>query len=64
MKLSKIKVYTAMLTTGINQTILAKNARISRTNLSSIVNGKSCRTDTALKIAKALGVDVTELLED
>lgn len=32
--------------------------------LSLVRNGKSCREDTARRIAAALGVDVTELMED
>ena len=32
--------------------------------LSLVRNGKSCREDTACRIAAALGVDVTELMGD
>lgn len=42
---------------------LADKASMSRGNLSTLLNGKSCQAKTAHKIAKALGVDVTYILE-
>lgn len=36
---------------------------VSKATLSAVRNGKSCSYDTAAKIAEALGVDVTEILE-
>ena len=41
----------------------AKLAEMSRGNLTNHNNGKNCRPRTAFKIAKALGVDVSEILE-
>lgn len=36
---------------------------VSKATLSAVRNGKSCSFNTAVKIAEALGVDVTEILE-
>jgi len=43
---------------------LAKVSGVSRATLSYINNGKTCRHDVAYKIAEALDVDVTELIEE
>ena len=46
---------------GMKMQELAKRAGVSRCNLSSICNGKSCRESTARRIAEALGVPLEEL---
>ena len=43
---------------------LARDAKISESTLTRIRNGQNARQKTAGKIARALGVDVTELLKD
>lgn len=63
MQISKIKVDVVMARKGLNQIQLANDIGINRTRLSSIINGKSCRPSTITRIAKALGVDVTEIIE-
>lgn len=62
MRISKEKLGIAMARRGYNFLALAEKSGVSRTTLSYINSGKSCRTDIASKIAKALEVDVTELL--
>lgn len=62
-RVNKIKVSVLMAKQELNQTSLANKAHMSRNNLSIIMNGKSCRIETALKIAEALGVDVTDIIE-
>lgn len=47
----------------MNFSELANSSKVSRPTLSYIKNGKSCRPDVAAKIAAALGVDVTEIIE-
>lgn len=64
MRIDKIKISVLMAKQGLNQTKLAKKAHMSRTNLSIIINGKSCRVETVLRLAEALQVDVTEIIED
>ena len=36
---------------------------ISKATISAVRNGKSCSYDTAEKLAKALNIDLTELIE-
>lgn len=65
MKISRLKVETIMVKNGIHtQNILADRASISRQSLCVVLNGQNCRPVTASRIADALGVDVTEILED
>lgn len=63
MRLDKVKMLIIMAEKGMYQKDLAEAAAMSRGNLSTIINGKRCRPETAIKIARALGVDVTEILE-
>lgn len=49
---------------GLNMGQLANKAGLSRQNLSTIKNRGTCSALTAVKIATALGVDVTEIIED
>lgn len=63
MKISKEKVDIAMAQKSLNQTMLAESMKVSRTYLSSVLNGKNCRPDTVAKLSKALDVDVTEIIE-
>ena len=64
MKINKTKTSLIMAEKGLNQQGLADLVPMSRGNLSTLLNGKSCQAITVLKIAKALKVDVTEILED
>lgn len=64
MRINKIKISVLMAKQGLNQTKLAEKAHMDRPNLSRIINGKSCRAETILRLANALGVDVTEIIED
>jgi len=65
MRIDKVKIMVAMAKKGLNQTELAKVVGMSRGNLSTIINGKRCKAETLLKIAKALGVeDINDLLEE
>lgn len=64
MRINNIKLVTEMMKRSMKQKDLAEKAGISRTTVGYIKCGKSCSGETADRIAKALGVDVTELLED
>jgi len=55
---------TEMLRQNINQKMLSERTGISRSTVNYIVGGKSCSYDSGKAIAKALGVDVTEIIED
>lgn len=58
-----MKMLIIMAERDMYQKDLAAAAGISRGSLSTIVNGKRCQPKTAIKIAEALGVDITEILE-
>ena len=63
MRVSRRKVDIIMASRGLTQSKLAEVAKMSRTNLSIIINGKNCRPATITKIAVALGVDAKEIIE-
>ena len=63
-RISKNKISFIMAEKGMQQKDLARESGMSRGNLSTIINGKNCQPRTIFKIAKALGVSVTEILED
>lgn len=63
MKINKIKLEIAMSEKYLNFMKLSKVSGVSRTTLSYINNGKSCRPDVAGKIAKALEVSVEDLID-
>lgn len=49
---------------GLNLGQLAEKAGLYRQNLSTIKRRGTCTAMTAIKIADALGVDVTEIVEE
>lgn len=64
MRIDRIKFVSAMVRRDMTQKRLAELTGVSRVTVNGIANGRSCTADTAGRIAAALGVDVTELLED
>lgn len=64
MRIDANKLLLAMARKQWNFKQLSTCCGVSRATLSSIKNGKTCNVVTVGKIAKALGVDITELLED
>ena len=63
MRLSASKIRTLIFLQDKTQTGVAKEAKISRSSITSACNGKSIRYETACAIATALNVDVSELIE-
>lgn len=63
MKINVSKLSIVMARAGINFSELANLSKVSRPTLSYIKNGKTCRPDVVNKIATALNVDVTEIIE-
>lgn len=63
MRLEKDKTTLLMARRGYSQKDLADAINMSRGNLSTIINGKNCHPKTALRIAEALGVEVTDIIE-
>lgn len=64
MKLDKTLLAVAMARKGMNFILLSQACGVSRQTLSHINNGKSCKADVAGRIAAALDVDVTEIIEE
>lgn len=63
MKLNKDKVLLAIAKKEMKQSELADKAKMSRGNLSTIINGKNCRAETVIRLAKILDVPADEIIE-
>lgn len=63
MRIDCIKLVTELTRQHLTQIDLATKAGVSRTTISSIKNGKSCSDAIGIKISKALGIPLEELVE-
>ena len=63
MKRNKEKLVLAMARACMNPQDLAKAAQMPPQTVNGFIRGRSVRPATAGKIAKALGVDVAEIVE-
>ncbi len=63
MKLSPLKLRVELYKRNMTQAELSKKTGFTRNCISGICNGKSCRDDTAYKIADALGVSILDIME-
>lgn len=57
------KVEATLARDGVTRAELSKRSGISRQSVSCILQRGTCSTVNAGKIARALGVDVTEIME-
>lgn len=64
MKANKNKLRLAMARACMNPQDLAKAAQMPAQTVNGVLRGRSVRPATLGRIAKALGVDVTEILEE
>lgn len=64
MRIDRKKLMCLMLDKNLNQKELGEAAGLTRNTICAVKNGKSCNHDTASKIAKALNIDVTEIIEE
>lgn len=64
MRINRVKFVSEITRQDITLVELAKKADVSRVTLSSIKCGKSCSDAIGHKIAKALNINVKDLLED
>lgn len=64
MKASRKKLEVAMARACMNAEDLQKKADMPRPTLNNVVTGRNVRPGTIGRIAKALDVDVIELLDD
>lgn len=63
MKINTHKINVLLANKGLTQTALAEQTGISRQSICTILKRGTCYPVSAGKIARALGVDVEELLE-
>lgn len=63
-RIDRIKFIAEMAKQEIGVVELAEKADVSRSTITSIRSGKSCKNDIAIRISTALGVPVEALLPD
>lgn len=64
MRVNRIKLITLMAEKDLKINELANTSGLARATISAVRGGKSCTYDTAVKIAKALKVPVTDLIAE
>lgn len=64
MRIDRVKLIAEMARRDVTSTRLAEAAGVSRVTVSALRCGKTCTAETAGKIARALGVDVSEIMEE
>jgi len=63
MRIDRIKFVSEMMKKDLTQRKLAEMSGVSRATIGYIKAGKSCSDEVGQKLAKALGVDVIEIIE-
>ncbi len=63
MRINRVKLIAEMARQDMTTFQLSELSGVSRVTISSVRAGKSCSQQTAAKLAKGLGVDVIELIE-
>lgn len=63
MRISKQKIELLQANRNLTMIAFAERAGVSRQNISTIKGRGTCNPSTASKLAKALGVDVAEIIE-
>lgn len=64
MRLDRIKFVTELTKQDLTLKELANLSGVNRVTLSNIKCGKSCRDDIASKVARALNVELEDLIEE
>lgn len=63
MRIDRIKFVTELEKRDMTQTRLSELSGVSRTTINYIKGGKRCTDEVGQKIAQALGIDVTEIID-
>ena len=63
MKISKEKIEYIMATKGLTASEISEKSGVSRQNFSTIKLRGTCEPATAGKIARGMGVDVADIIE-
>lgn len=64
MKLNVLKIQIMMAEKGMTIKKLAEVSGVSRQTISCIISGKGCSLKVAYKIAKALGLELEEIIKE
>ncbi|MDE7131319.1 MAG: helix-turn-helix transcriptional regulator [Lachnospiraceae bacterium] len=64
MKANKKKLELAMATACMNTEDIQKASNMPRPTINNVISGRSVRPGTIGRVAKALGIDVAEIIED
>ena len=64
MEISKCKIKILMAKQGLTTKALAERMNTQANNLSTILTRGTCRPETAIRIAVALGVTVQEIIKE
>lgn len=64
MRISKHKIKILMATQELTTKALAEKMNAHANNLSTILMRETCRPETAARIAKALGVQLEEIVKE
>ena len=64
MKLDRVKLITEMARNGVSCKELVERSGLSRLTVTNVRNGKSCTKSTAIAIAKAIGVEMSQIVEE
>ena len=64
LKIDAKKLELSQAKKGINTNQIIKNSGLTEKTIQNIKNGKPCRPLSVHKLAKALGVEVTEILKE
>lgn len=63
-KIDELKFKIMLFKKSITQTELSKISGISRTTITSVAAGKTCKLETGQKIADALKIDLKDILQE
>jgi putative transcriptional regulator len=64
MRIDRIKLVTEMARSEIKLYELAEKSGLTRATITAIKGGKSCKEETAVKLAAGLGVPLADLLQE
>lgn len=63
LRIDRVKLSAQMTKRDMSGKMLSTMSGLSRGTITGVKSGKSCSQETGEKIARALGVDVSELVE-
>ena len=64
MRIDRIKLVTEMARSEIKLYELAEKSGLTRATITAIKGGKSCKEETAVKLAAGLGIPLANLLQE